>query len=139
MTINFPHGKNNIATPFDLKAVRIGKETVHARPIAWDREDADGAGNDSNGVPMSAVRFTTTCPSCSQLVEFGTNDVFTGKDGTPNNVVCISCQAGVEHTPDKQVAIVKIVEAKSPFADPIAENSMSTALIEESQPFKVDE
>jgi hypothetical protein len=130
-----------MSTPFDLKEVRVGKEVVHARPIAWDREDADGFGNDKNGDPMQPTKFHTTCPACAQLMEFSPTDLFEGVDGSSDNLACASCKAGVERAANKPAVIAKVVEIKSPFVDPIANKLMSTALVDEqnSQPFKVDE
>jgi hypothetical protein len=139
MTINFPHGKQ-VSTPFDLKAVKVGKDVVHARPVAWDRTDSDGFGNDEAGNPINAVRFNTTCPACAQLMDFGVDDLFKGTDGSDDNLVCISCKAGVDRTPNKPAALAKVVEAKAPFVDPVANKLMSTSLVDDnSQPFKVDE
>lgn len=138
MTINFPHGKS-VTTPFDLRPVKIGKEIVHARPIAWNGTDSDGFGNDEAGNPITAFRFNTTCPACAQLVEFELSDLFKGTDGSDDNIVCASCKAGIDRAPDKEAVVAKIVETKSPFTDPIAEKLMSTTLIDDSQPFKVDE
>lgn len=125
-------------TPFDLKEVRVGKEIVRARPIAWADEDADGFGNDKNGNPIQPTQFHTTCPACAQLMEFGLNDLFTGVDGSVDNLACVSCKAGVERAPNKPAVIAKIIETKSPFVDPIAEKLIQ-AMISKQQAFKVDE
>lgn len=139
MTFNFPHGKQ-VQTPFDLKEFKIGKDTAYARPIGWDGVDADGCGNDKDGKPITAIRFAATCPACAQLVEFNASDMFKGSDNSENNIICLSCNAGVELTPNKPAAIAKVVEIKSPFVDPVAGGLMSTSLFDEnSQPFKVDE
>lgn len=128
-------------TPFDLKEVRVDNETVHARPIAWDREDFDGFGNDKAGNPMQPTQFHTTCPACAQLITFALSDLYVGVDGSLDNLVCGSCKAGVERAADKPAVIAKVVAAKSPFVDPIAETSMSLDLVDVArcQPFKVDE
>lgn len=130
-----------MSTPFDLKEVRVGKEVVHARPIAWDREDFDGFGNDKDGTPMQPIKFHTTCPACAQLMEFALPDLFKGVDGSSDNLVCATCKAGVDRAVDVPAAIAKVVEANSPFVDPIANKLMSTSMVDEqsSQPFKVDE
>jgi hypothetical protein len=127
-------------TPFDLKEVRIGRDIVHARPIAWDREDFDGFGNDKDGEQMKPVSFHTTCPACAQLVEFSPDSLFTGVDGSIDNLACGSCKAGVERAKDKPAVVAQIIETQSPFVDPVAGGLMQTTLLSDKvQPFKVDE
>jgi hypothetical protein len=52
---------------FALIMVDIGGVTVEARPYEWDY---DGDGN-----PIVAMAYRTTCPHCSQLIEFNVHDL----------------------------------------------------------------
>ncbi len=81
-------------TCYSLLEIHISNETLLARPVAWDVEDADGFGNDMNGNPINAVGWHTTCPSCGNLVEFGKEDIYVGRDGSEHNVKCCTCDSG---------------------------------------------
>lgn len=71
---------------YQLIDISIGNNYTTARPIAWDRDDYFGNGNDSKGIPIIAVRYVTTCPGCGQGLEFNRNDIL-----VKNDVNCIGC------------------------------------------------
>lgn len=101
---------------FDLLEVKIKNQTIHGRPIEWDREFADAAGNDAAGEPSVPSRYMTTCPFCSQLIKFRPEEIYDG-----NNLRCSSCDA---HTPpiDKNpegVQMPAIVDEMQDAMDPV--------------------
>lgn len=70
---------------FDMLEVVIGGETMQARPVAWAEE-----------VP---IKFQTTCPKCSQLIEFDGHDFVCASCGTPG---------AVKTTPPEKTAVVPL-------------------------------
>lgn len=125
--------------PYDLKEVRLGTEVLYARPIEWDREQADGNGNDKFGNPILPIKFESTCPKCAQLISFGPKDIFFSTKGF-ESIACTTCSAGAEQAPVAAVVVNKIKADKSPFVDPLADNSFKTNLPDGTPPeFKVSE
>lgn len=53
--------------PYDLLPIILAKEEIMARPVEFIMGKLD---------PESATKYQTTCPKCSQLVEFAPKDVF---------------------------------------------------------------
>ena len=77
---------------YELIDVKVKSEPIQARPIAWDRKIADGFGNDSNGNPVMAVEFHTTCPHCANLIHFTMDDIHKDEFGD-SHVRCLDCCA----------------------------------------------
>lgn len=129
-----------MTNPFDLKEVRVGTEVLFARPFEWDREHADGNGNDKFGNPILPTKFMTTCPKCSQLINFGPKDIFFSTKGL-ESIACPGCMAGAEQAPVAAVVVEKMKVDKSPFVDPLAEGLFKTDLVAEGTlpEFKVTE
>ena len=90
-----------VVSPFDLFEIHIGNESNSARPIAWDREMADGEGRDAKGEFAIPIEYETVCPHCGQMVHF--------KAGL-NALKCPECGKGE----DVGVPITEI----HPFQDP---------------------
>lgn len=80
---------------YDLITIKLKNEIIQARPVAWDREIADGFGNDVRGNPVTAVEFHATCPYCGNLVHFTSDDIYKDKQ-EKDNVKCLMCRAGSE-------------------------------------------
>jgi len=112
-------------TPFDLITVNFKGRSIAARPIEWNRQPVNAAGDDEDGVPISPVKYVTTCPWCAQLVIFIVNDIMTGIDGP--NVKCTSCGAVSENVHQSVDVVIEPVvkELVDPFIDPIAYNLIS--------------
>jgi hypothetical protein len=105
---------------YDMLEVVIGGETMQARPVAWAEE-----------VP---IKFQTTCPKCSQLIEFDGHDFVCASCGTPGAVknnppppVGIT----VAVFPDlKNVGMVEQKIPKGPILDPLDEGLFPKDLLD---------
>lgn len=124
-----------VMNSFDLITVQIKDETIQARPIEWDRELADGKGNDKDGVPITPTRFMTTCPYCSQLIKFRHSDIYDGSNikcpecsvhNAPQNAECLTIEMEMAHPPDIKVAVPVGEVEVYPFIDPVAGNLIDT-------------
>lgn len=97
----------------------IGGETMQARPVAW-----------ADDVP---IKFQTTCPKCSQLIEFDGHDFVCASCGTPGSVK--SSPPPETHAvavfPDlKNVGMVEQKVAKEPILDPLDEGLFQKDLLD---------
>lgn len=128
-------------TPYSLKPVFVDGTKVEARPTEWDKPSADGFGNDGDGVPIIPVKFMTTCPACAALIVFTLSDVFVGKDGSPDNIACGECKAGMSKSDNPAAIEEKLTLTQSPFVDPIEGKLLDTASVDAAaiEPFKVSE
>lgn len=100
---------------YDLIEVQIGPSRVSARPVAWDGKDYDGEGNDESGNPVHVTDYATTCPHCGQLIQTPADQLYTGIDGSINNVRCNECGVGNEPSPDAEPLV--ILDEEEPALD----------------------
>lgn len=128
-------------TPYSLKPVFVDGVVLHARPTEWDKPSTDGFGNDADGNPIVPTKFMATCPQCAQMIIFTPNDMFVGKDGSPDNIACGECKAGTTKAVNPAVIETKMVVSKSPFVDPIEAKLLDTTNVDLSSilPFEVSE
>lgn len=128
-------------TPYSLKPVFVDGTKVEARPTEWNTPSADGFGNDKDGTPIIPSKFMTTCPRCAQMIVFTPNDIFLGKDGSPDNIACGACEAGATGAADPEAIKAKLTVSQSPFVDPIEGKLLDTASVDMAavQPFKVND
>lgn len=117
---------------YELIDVKIKSELIQARPIRWDREIADGFGNDKNGEPVESIEFHTTCPYCGNLIQFTRDSLFIDVMGNKYNITCLSCKAGnlpamIENKgSERTINPISMV-----FIDPIAEGLFDVEVDEE--------
>ena len=90
-----------IQGPYDLINIVVNGSDTQARPTAWE--------GDFNS--LRPVRFQTTCPKCSQLIDFGINDI------NDNVVICKICIGGIEEK-SKESQQISVV-TKTEIIDPI--------------------
>lgn len=101
-------------TQFDLFFVNIGDQLVSSRPIEW--------------VGETPTRFVTTCPHCSQLVDFVVSQLV-DLGGEHKHIKCVSCGVGTASSPEptpEPPATAGTVLPFNPFTDPIADKSIDT-------------
>lgn len=80
---------------YNFITLKLKEEEIQARPVKWDREIADGFGNDAQENPVKPTEFHATCPYCGNLVHFSVNDIY--KDVYNNdNIKCPTCYTGNE-------------------------------------------
>jgi len=97
---------------FALIPVKIAKEIVSARPYEWEKND--------EGFVLRATAYRTTCPVCSQLTVFKSEEALI--DGEQSIIFCKECNAGRSEWD----AIFKREQNvfDEPFLDPIMEGLM---------------
>ena len=110
---------------YKLIDVKLSREKIQARPVAWDREIHDGEGNDRKGNPAISTEFHATCPYCGNLVHFARTDIY--KDSlAEDNVKCGECKRGnkpvdgdLEAVKEVKVTLPEFKAKKQSFIDPI--------------------
>ena len=85
---------------FELSEIIINGLLAPARPVAWDREMADGEGRDANGEFAIPTEYECTCPHCGNMVHF---------EAVFEALQCPECGVGQN---------VPIVQFAPPFQDP---------------------
>ncbi len=96
-------------TPFDLITVTLGSEEIRARPVDWEY--------DENGNPGEPTKCETTCPQCSQLMQFEVSELV----APPYNfVVCENCGAGKDHPGAEEEEVEAINHDEVKNADALA-------------------
>ena len=113
---------------YELITIKVKKEEVLARPVAWDREIYDGEGNDKKGVPVNPTEFHATCPHCGNLIHFSLEDMYVAVSGE-NNVKCGECGAADIPAEAKEEKV--ILPSDVVFLDPIAEGLFDLEIDEE--------
>ncbi len=88
--------------PFMLIKINIDGVEIEARPHEWKHDDG--------GNPIAAVAYRTTCPHCSQLVEFRADDL---RDMA---IYCTECGRGKDKWDVKNDAM--LMEKSYPDSDP---------------------
>lgn len=109
--------------PYDLLPVIIAKEKLYTRPIDFTMDDLGAT---------HATKYNSTCPKCSQLIEFTPSDVYQlGKDyyvsGCKDCPVPAGCtKACGEACAVKQPDVTPLITPPSvEFVDPIESKVMS--------------
>lgn len=103
---------------FRLIQIIINGVEVDARPIAWNEPDTDGTGRNKEGESIQAVEYITTCPHCSQGLQFHGIDIVV--IGGIYYVKCTSCGAGdMTANEDHREDPYYIEYNEIPFIDPI--------------------
>ena len=130
---------------YGLKDVVVGKESIMARPVGWDKEDYDGFGHDKDGNDVNAIQWHATCPACAQLLDFEHKDVYVVDN--VEYVGCSSCKTGekpeisgisglakeelgISNPVDIEELVGKLEDAK--FIDPIADGLFDIKLLKSS-------
>lgn len=54
--------------PYDLLPVTLAGELLRTRPVEFEYDIKDG-------LPIAAIKYHSTCPKCSQLVEFSPDQI----------------------------------------------------------------
>ena len=70
--------------------VTINKVSLMARPIQWDKPDHTGQGKAKDGSDIIATNYITTCPKCSNLINFTIDDTNIFND--TNHIGCKNCK-----------------------------------------------
>ncbi len=71
-------------TPFDLIPVTIAGNKLHPRPVDFEYDEKTGEAS-------AAIKYHSTCPKCSQLIEFTPSDVHQrGNDSSDNPELFVS-------------------------------------------------
>jgi hypothetical protein len=71
------------ATIYDLLPVILGGDKVYARPVHFECGEDD--------MPLKVLSYQSTCPKCSQLVEFNCSQIKQDKDNTRYVQGCDDC------------------------------------------------
>lgn len=101
---------------YELRKVLVNGVEVLARPVQWDGKDYNGHGVDRNGKQIGAIAYTSTCPKCSQLMQFTIPEILKNKDGN-EYVICNICKGST--TPPKPELKQQPKEPEFPkFSDP---------------------
>lgn len=74
-------------TVFDLLNIIIADEEMAARPVEFTYDDEENV--------TGVVAYETTCPRCSELVQFDIDRIMEGDDGQLYVQGCKDCPIGV--------------------------------------------
>ena len=103
-------------TVFDLLNIIIAEEEMAARPVEFTHDEEENI--------TGVTRYETTCPRCSELVQFGTNEIFEDEEGTLYVQGCEDCPIGGTLTPKVEGADFDSFLNDDTFEDPIASGKM---------------
>jgi len=102
-----------IMNPYDLIDVVVGGEKVQARPTAWSGELEN----------LTPIRYQTTCPKCSQLVEFQAT--------VASQVRCLTCDPEPQELSKKSEVVEEVAPIDSgTIVDPLTNGSFPSEMID---------
>lgn len=103
-------------TVYDLLNIIIADEEMAARPTVFTYDDEENV--------TGVIQYETSCPRCSQLVQFGVNEIFEDGEGALYVQGCEDCPISGALTPKVEGADFDSFLNDDSFEDPIANGKM---------------